>query len=165
MLVDKLRRIPLFLFLLGAVTIIASSAAVATFTINQITTTFSFTAQTLSDDATVTVQNQEVYVSDVIAAASPAEANNPFAVGRTALVQDNLAFRFDVRETTAQDWGATRTYDVQLFNGETSLGTVSITNSTDDDAVNPEGVTVSFDLQSATVVPDKLTIRVDRTAS
>ena len=164
MLMENLRGVPGFVLVLAAMIIVTSSAAVATFAINQVTTTFSFTAQTLSDDLTVTVENQEVYVSDVATASSPVEANNPLATGRTALVQGNLAFRFDVRETTAQDWGATRTYDVQVYNGETSLGIISITNSTDNDAVNPEGVTVSVDLQSATVVPDNLTIRVDRTA-
>lgn len=164
MLTRFLKTVPGFALAVIAFLLITSAATVATFTINQVTTTFSFTAQTLSDDATVVVENQEVYVSDVASASSPAEANNPFATGRTALVQGNLAFRFDVRESAAQDWGATRTYDVEVLDGETSLGTVSITNATDDDASNPEGVTVSFDLQSATVVPDQLTIRVQRTA-
>ena len=89
----------------------------------------------------------------------------PVANSSNALVQGNLAFRFDVRENAAQDWGSSRTYDIEVLDGETSLGTIGITNSTDDDAGNPEGITVSYDLTSTSTVPDLLTIRVDRTAN
>jgi hypothetical protein len=83
-----------------------------------------------------------------------------------AISEGNWTYRFTVVESTDEDWGATREYQVDVYQsigGDTTLNSTLYWMNTTDGS-GPEGVTVTIDLASSTIVPDSFSIIVTRLA-
>ena len=130
---------------------------------------------TYVNDVDVTITNAEIAVvpGTVSAAGTSApgvEATlNSAAGANAALVAGNYSYRFVVRESGATAWTAGENFRIRLYGNDVSipqstlLATLYVKQVVQDDG-GVEGVTVTFDLGSATGIQDDFSIIVDRQA-
>ena len=169
---------PLFVGALIALSLLVGVATVTTLTAQDLNPLgpgiedIELVSNTFQDDPHVTVARVGFLKAAVAVSAASDSSPGLDATSsagtalNNAITEGNWTYRFTVVETTDSDWGATREYKVEVYQtigGDTTLNsTLYWMNSTD--GAGPEGVTVTIDLASETIVPDGFSIIVTRQA-
>lgn len=127
-------------------------------------------SETFTDDPDVVVSTVGVLkiasnASAVGDSAPGVEATSAIPAANNATTKNNYAYRFEIKESGVAAWQSGEDFLVEIYgdNGTTTslLSTLYIQQSVVDD-VNVEGVAVTVDVGSATIVPDSFDIVVTR---
>ena len=130
---------------------------------------------TYVNDADVSITGADIAVVLSSASASGGSAPgveatlNSVASANGALAAGNYSYRFIVRESGATTWSTGENFRIRLYGNDvaipqsTLLATLYVQQGVQDDG-GVEGVTVIFDLGSATGIQDDFSIIVDRQA-
>ena len=125
-------------------------------------------------DTEITIQDPDLKITFTTQTATGTttpgdEPTSSFPEVRTALTADNYAHTFRVQEAGVADWLTSEDFRVRVYGHDasgpttTQLGTLYIDQNTAE-AGSVEGVQVTVDLGSSTVVYDNYDIIVDRQA-
>ena len=126
--------------------------------------------ESFSDDADVSVAGKGIMVVGANASAAGAsapgvEVDNTLPAVRNALTKNNYAYEFEVKEAAVASFQSGENLKIEVYGDDGSTTTLLATLYTQQgsvDDVNVEGVTVTVDLGSTTVVHDNFDVIVTR---
>ena len=126
--------------------------------------------ESFSDDADVSVVGKGIMVvasnASALGGSAPGvEMDNTLPAVRTALTKNNYAYEFEVKEAAVTSFQSGENLKIEVYGDDgtttTLLATLYTQQGTVDD-VNVEGVTVTVDLASTSIVHDNFDIIVTR---